>query len=64
MAIAQKRGERVHSSLSRSELRDLDAVVTLDGSDRSTVLRTALLDYLKRRKGPPLKKRQRKRATG
>jgi metal-responsive CopG/Arc/MetJ family transcriptional regulator len=64
MTIAQKRTERVHSSLSRLELRALDEVVTLDGSDRSTVLRTALLGYLKRRWAEPQKKKQQRRAIG
>lgn len=49
--IAKKRFERVHSSLSRSELVALDAVVTSDGLSRSSVIRAALLDYLKRRQG-------------
>ena len=62
MTIARNRSERVHSSLSRSELRNLDAVVMQDGSDRSTVLRTALLDYLKRRKRSTPKKKRLKRS--
>ena len=49
MATARNRFERVHSSLSRYELNDLDDVVATDGLTRSAVIRVALLEYLKRR---------------
>lgn len=50
MPKTDPRGKRVHSSLSRAELEALDWVVRNDGSNRSVVIRVALLEYLKRRK--------------
>lgn len=51
MTMKKSRDIRVHSSLSRSEVSTLDSVAARDGSNRSTIIRAALLYYFDFRQG-------------